>query len=306
MASNPMQRKARNSFLLGMVVTLLLTGAVIAFLFMQMKKLNEENQKIKADNVMIDVLAKDVKSGDKLTSDMFTKIKANKASIPADYVESSSLSGEEETIAKVDLKSKAIVTKSMITTSDNIITKDIRVQEYNMLSLPTDLEDQNYIDVRLMLPTGQDYIVISKKQVTLPTDGAEYLSDTVHMNLSEDEILTMSNAIVEAYRINGSKLYVTKYAEPGLQEAATPTYVTSQAVRNMLATDPNIVEKAKAALVERYNQSSIQRRSEGIEPLLTDEAGEDKVTSKMDESIQSTQEARKKYLQSLGGATTTP
>ena len=37
MATNPMQRKARNSFLLGIVVTLLITGAVIAFLILQLK-----------------------------------------------------------------------------------------------------------------------------------------------------------------------------------------------------------------------------------------------------------------------------
>ena len=36
MASNPMQRKARNSFLLGMLVMLLIAGAVIAFLIMQL------------------------------------------------------------------------------------------------------------------------------------------------------------------------------------------------------------------------------------------------------------------------------
>ena len=36
MATNPMQRKARNSFLLGMLVMLLITGIVIAILFMQL------------------------------------------------------------------------------------------------------------------------------------------------------------------------------------------------------------------------------------------------------------------------------
>ena len=37
MASNPMQRKARNSFLLGVIVTLLIAGVIIALLFMQLK-----------------------------------------------------------------------------------------------------------------------------------------------------------------------------------------------------------------------------------------------------------------------------
>ena len=36
MATNPMQRKARNSFLLGMLVMLLIAGAIIALLLMQL------------------------------------------------------------------------------------------------------------------------------------------------------------------------------------------------------------------------------------------------------------------------------
>ena len=40
MASNPMQRKSRNSFLLGIIVTLLITGVVIAFLLLQLKQKN--------------------------------------------------------------------------------------------------------------------------------------------------------------------------------------------------------------------------------------------------------------------------
>ena len=46
MATNPMQRKARNSFLLGMLVMLLIAGAIIAFLIMQlMDKMKKEQEK---------------------------------------------------------------------------------------------------------------------------------------------------------------------------------------------------------------------------------------------------------------------
>ena len=44
MASNPMQRKARNSFLLGMVVMLLITGVIIGFLFMQLMNKNKKEK----------------------------------------------------------------------------------------------------------------------------------------------------------------------------------------------------------------------------------------------------------------------
>ena len=39
MATNPMQRKARNSFLLGVLTTLVLAAIVIALLILQLKNL---------------------------------------------------------------------------------------------------------------------------------------------------------------------------------------------------------------------------------------------------------------------------
>ena len=42
MAMNPMQRKANNSFLLGILITLLITGLIIAFLIYQVSQLNAE------------------------------------------------------------------------------------------------------------------------------------------------------------------------------------------------------------------------------------------------------------------------
>ena len=42
MATNPMQRKARNSFILGMLVMLVICGVIIAFLFIQITNLNKK------------------------------------------------------------------------------------------------------------------------------------------------------------------------------------------------------------------------------------------------------------------------
>ena len=50
MATNPMQRKARNSFLLGMLVMVLISGVVIAFLFIQ---LMNKNKKFHLKNIVV-------------------------------------------------------------------------------------------------------------------------------------------------------------------------------------------------------------------------------------------------------------
>ena len=60
MATNPMQRKARNSFLLGVVITLLITGIIIAFLFLQLKNYKDKEAQEKANSVKVWVLSQNV------------------------------------------------------------------------------------------------------------------------------------------------------------------------------------------------------------------------------------------------------
>ena len=57
MASNPMQRKSRNSFLLGIIVTLLITGVVIAFLFLQLKQKSDQIKEAEAAQRKVYILA---------------------------------------------------------------------------------------------------------------------------------------------------------------------------------------------------------------------------------------------------------
>ena len=121
--------------------------------------------------------------------------------------------------------------------------------------------------------------------------------DTVWMQLSEDEILAMSCAIVEAYRINGSKLYATKYTDPGMQNAATPTYPINAETVALIQSNPNVTQDAMNSLRERYNASL---RNDYINKELQKEGNsQENVTDKMNESIIKTQEERKEYLESL-------
>ena len=91
MASNPMQRKSRNSFLLGVIITLLIAGVIIALLFMQLKKKTEDlNAELNA-KVNVYTLNQNVKSGQVLTSDMFVIKKIHKDSIPSNATALSSV-----------------------------------------------------------------------------------------------------------------------------------------------------------------------------------------------------------------------
>ena len=204
-------------------------------------------------------------------------------------------------VAKVALKKNTVLTFDLIARSNDRVTDDVRIQEYNVVQLPTQIADKEFIDIRLRLPNGSDYIVVSHKQIELPQiDGVE-TEDTIWLKLSEDEILMMSSAIVESYMVKGSKLYATRYVEAGTQEAATPTYLPNADVTLLMEKDPNIIQVAKNELFNRYINTKETIRTNGIDKQIDQKTAISNATSGTSEEIKKTQEQRKKYLQTLGG-----
>ncbi len=442
MATNPMQRKARNSFLLGMLVTLIIAGAIIALLMLQIlnQKKEEKEEKLALANVY--VLNQDVSSGQVITEDMLETKTVSKTMIPSNATsdsavfknfslqdkegnnvytkvdsdgnaalfikrndQESQIKQEASTqnyyidkcpngscvyiekdnnerislylklndveyqlkdnngnpvyikygenneniyytvrnnaenvlsenpninfkantdssikldqlekqyielnsvplVAKVTMKKNTVMTTEMISKSDSQVQNDVRKQEYNTLVLPVDLTSGDYIDIRFMLPSGQDYIVVSKKEVQLPTIDGVDSTDTIWVNLSEDEILHMSCAIYEAYRINGSKLYATKYTEAGMQEAAKVTYPANQGTLKLLENDPNVLDKAMTELASRYRSESVTAlRNDYINSEINkdQDQADSNIQTKMQESITKSETSRKSYLESLAG-----
>ena len=362
MAINPMQRKARNSFLLGMLLMLVIAGAVVALLIVQLKNYRDKELEEQRASVNIAVLNQDVKSGQVITADMLDTQTVNRNYIPENAIGDAAtldnynlqdkegnmvttrynedddtaelyitidnseykLEQEEETgnyfitrnnqkeyielnsvpvVAKVDMSKNTILTRELVAKADNLSSDDVRKQEYNMIVLPTQIETGDYIDVRLSLPSGQDYIVVSKKEVTIPDVAGVPSEDTIWVNLSEAEIIMLNNAIVEAYRIDGAKLYANIYTDPGMQTAAITTYTPSREVAELINDNPNIIDRAKSELSSRYNAN---QRNNIINQAIQNNAenGDENVSSAVEEEITTTKENRKDYLDGLSAGTT--
>ena len=347
MAINPMQRKSRNSFLLGMLLTMILAGGAIAFLIMQMNEINQQMEYAQSGQVY--VLTTDVKSGQIITSDMLTPVKVHPNTVPLNsqgvmnvfnseylvdqngnpiYGDSASgfyyqdengnttsifmgtdgkyyyrngnsnvevQIGGAPIIAKIDINANTPVTTDMITPRTELVNQDVRLEEYNMLKLPATLQAGEYIDIRLTLPTGQDYIVVSKKEVK------QCDLTTIWVEMSEDEITIMNNAIIESYIMTGSQLYATRYVEPGLQVAATPTYPISQAVSNARASNPNILQEAIDAYNDRVTANNPTQDRTYIEQTLSQYA-EDRL-SNVEDGVEASKtqalESREDYIDGL-------
>ena len=431
MASNPMQRKSRNSFLLGIIVTLLITGVVIAFLLLSLKQKNDELKAEQEAKKMVYTLTQNVSAGQILTEDMFALKRIHKDSIPCnatatlqvieswflqtkegesvcrdkyglyldrasgdkaadtiieviqntgaeiedhkgnnvatgDYyvevngivekvtstnsvqtdeygmfvvdtqgndkitrvyqeeltdefyiykIDTTAMNTNNSTVrvkeyisiknvpvlARVDMNANTVITSELVVQSSEIVTDDTRQEEYNMIVLPIDLMTDDYIDIRLMTPSGQNFIVVSKARVEVPqnADGS-YVADTIKVNLREDEILAMSSAIVEAYGLEGAKLYVTKYVDPAMQAAALPTYTPNAEVTAQIQSNPNIVDVAKDELASRYSEAAKNARNQYLQNLINStDKYMDNIDKEATEDIGSSLTTRQKYLESL-------
>lgn len=299
MVANPMQRKARNSFLLGMLISILVMGAIVAVLLLQLQKLKEAENARQASLKNAYVISADVKSGESLTAASVKKVEIASDGVPSDAITTSSLT--DTTVAKIDLKKGTVLTSAMISESNEKTTSDLRVQEYNMIKLSSQIKTGDCIDIRLRMPSGLDYIVVSKKTVEVPQIAGVDSENTIWVKLTEDETLVMSEAIVEAYTMTGSVLYTANYVEPGMQEAATPTYVPSGNVQNLIHDEPNIVTEAKNALINRYNSaSSVRNHIDGEKSAYSEDASKN-VEKGVSTETSTAQGQRKAYLDALSG-----
>ena len=320
MATNPMQRKARNSFLLGMLLMLIITGAIIAFLILQLTNMKKEEQELEASYVTVYTLNRNVESGDEVTSADFTITQVTNSTAPTDYLTPSDLPADEGTmIAKIAMTTGTVLSKEMLYIDETATGNDVRKEEYNMFILPSDLVTGDYVDIRLLLPGGTNYIVISKKKVEIPSVSGVDSTDTISIELSEEEINMLSSAIIDAFRKNGAKLYVNKYTEPGLQEASTPTYPVNYDVLQLINGNPNILEEARTALWNRYNatdssgvRTQVEQRNNVLDANNADpeqvEQAQTNLESNMNQSITDSVTTRQEYLEGLSAqaaATTT-
>lgn len=158
-------------------------------------------------------------------------------------------------IALIDIKAGQPVMSNMITTLE--ITNDTREYEITVVDLMVDQKVNDYIDIRIMFPNGEEYAVLTKKQIkNLILD-----SSVFYTYLNEEEILRLASATVDAYSMTGTKIYATRYVEPTLQNATIPNYLVRAETLDLMTSDPNIVTLAQHTMNLSARMSLEQRLS---------------------------------------------
>ena len=280
---------------------------------LKIRSINEAKEAIEALQKQVYVATEDLESGDEVTMDDFVKgiVQTSMTTdemITPDYFEFEE-DGEIITkldddgnqiqktmVMKINVPKGTIITKDMMYESGKGLKDSERIQEFNMIRLPSQLKNGDFIDVRFSLPNGQDFVVLSKKKV-IGTNAT-----TVWLQLDELELNLMNNAIVESYKATGSRLYAIEYIEPGMQKDAVPTYVASSDVLNLINRNPNIISEAREKYGENINGLS-DFRALNIESSLeaTRDQSESLVSSGNANEDQSIKAERQTYVDALEG-----
>lgn len=117
--------------------------------------------------------------------------------------------------------------------------------------MPVGLQEGDYVDVCLQLPYGEPYTVIPKLRIQEVNDV------TVKVLMTEEYWNIYQSALVDYYlhSEDGASIYIAKYVEPGVQEAAIPFYSVRDNIKAVMQLNPNIVELASTALNESLRDS---------------------------------------------------
>lgn len=305
MASNPLQRQKRTSFLIGFFTMFIIAVLIIGFLgymIISMKKAEKEEMESMKDAYVLSV---DVPSGGKIDSSVMKLQKVDGKLVPSNKLTGTDLSDEEgnpreDIVSKIDLKSGTILSVDMLAISSENASNDLRTQEYNIATLPTEIKTGDYIDIRIRFASGADYIIVSKKEITIPEIAGVPSTENFTVKLTEDETLTMSSAIIDAFTCPGSEIYVDKYTDPGMQVAATPTYPVSDATRQAMNANPNILNEARTALNNRYNSTDRQTTIQN-EINKNSEDADSNIESKIQDHITRQKQYKQQYLEDLAG-----
>lgn len=267
-----MCRRLRNpvrKYLIVSILCITLIGGVFltAFLLLagNLKKNYQGEMKVlsgqlESKKVYVYEAKKDIKAGIKITKDLldYTQVLSEQ---PRNAFITEQEIGK---ITLIDIKSGTEVLKTML--AEDLEDTSLRESEFNSFHLSSNLKENDMVDIRILYPNGESYVVLSKKNLK----NLNLESGRCFMWLNPEELLRISGAIVDCCLHEGSALYTVKYIEPQIQEASFITYVPSPDVLEQMKEDPNAVGKAQEQLSEN-NRREQDRRLEKFYSSYTGE-----------------------------------
>lgn len=213
--------------------------------------------------------------GEQITEEMLDII-----SIPATMINDSFVMDTTNIVGKY---SKVTIMPGTPITSDLLMDEDINdksalyhtVREYDVVVnlWPIGLKIGDYVDMRIIMPYGEEYIVLSHMRVNGMSD------NTVKFLMTEAQINLYQSALVDYYlnSAQGVAIYFTKYIEPGVQNPALVTYKVSDEIMQAMKKNGNLYATAWASVYDATTRNEID--ADLVETDRESEVDDDSKTS---------------------------
>ena len=247
-------RKSTKQYVIIVALSFLIIGAAFVAAYVLILKNIEKNYGMKLDTLSNELeenqrkvyeALEEIEAGTCITEDLLVYKTVLTSQGKETFIDQQDLGRQ----ALVNIPKGAYIQKSML--AEDQIADCVRETAYDCIRVPEHMIVNDSVDVRISYPNGENYIVLSKKLLKACSENrAEW-----YLWLSEEEILLMSSAIVDAYLYSGSYLYATRYIEPAIQQKSVVNYQASLAAQELIRKNPNIVEIAQKEL-------SVQLRKE--------------------------------------------
>ncbi|TAH70334.1 MAG: hypothetical protein EWM47_05625 [Anaerolineaceae bacterium] len=216
--------------------------------------INEARQDMENNKKTVYIAKSDISAGDIISIDVVEQNSVYSAQPAESYISKDELGKA----AIINIPQGTHIIKTMIT--GNMVSSQLREVEYDVIHISSNIRADDYVDVRIIFPNGENYIVATKKSLK----GFQPGTPICYMWVNEEELLRMSAAIVDAGLYQGSRLYMTKYIEPNIQDASYITYTPNVSVLSLIENDPNIVERYSQILNKEVRKAMENRLTESI------------------------------------------
>ncbi|WP_159887536.1 SAF domain-containing protein [Paenibacillus puerhi] len=194
---------------------------------------------------------------DKAAGDVLLESDLSKLALPDYFTPSNIVNNAADAIGKtikINAEKGTAVTSDMIYTPGGKLEAGLRKEEAEYIRLPLRVGSKDIVDIRILFPNGEDYVVLSKKQL----DDVDINPQIAFFVVNEDELHLLRSAMVDAYT-NEAELYAIQYVEPHLQSQALVTYVPQVSVLNVIKSNPNIGNTARWELADKIRQGIDER-----------------------------------------------
>lgn len=197
------------------------------------------------------VVLEDLAQGEILKKEQLTAIPLTQTKHQLNVV---SLEDAVNSKLRYGVKSNTVLSPEMIGKGE-FVADDLRKHTYHFIEMTEALSRGDYVDIRIQFPNGADYIVLSKKRVLDCSlyDEVAQTDNTLWIEVSEEEILFLSSAVVDAYFNEQAKIYAIQYVSQD-QEKAIVTYPENDIVHALIGEDPNVVNKAIKHMEDRVRE----------------------------------------------------